>query len=56
MIIVCALLAFNFAAGAQTNYLAWHEADGRVDANIHNEALWPLLENIAKQTGWHIFC
>jgi hypothetical protein len=26
-----------------------------VDADIHGEALWPLLEDISRQTGWHIF-
>ena len=24
-------------------------------ADLHGEALWPLLEDIAHQTGWHIF-
>lgn len=47
--------AFSFIAGAQTNSLIWHKADGRVDANIHGEALLPLLESIAAQTGWHIY-
>jgi hypothetical protein len=26
-----------------------------VDADIHGEPLWPLLEDIAHQTDWHIF-
>ena len=26
-----------------------------MDADIHGEPLWPLLEDIAHQTGWHIF-
>ena len=26
-----------------------------MDADVHGEALWPLLEDIAHQTGWHIF-
>jgi hypothetical protein len=43
------------AAAAETNSLVWDRAADRVDADIHDEALWPLLEDIAHQTGWHIF-
>ena len=43
------------AAETNSNYLAWHKVAGHVDADIHGEALWPLLEDIAHQTGWHIF-
>lgn len=49
------ILAFSFVAGAQTNFLTWHKDSGRVDADIHGEALWPLLQNLATQTGWHVF-
>ena len=42
-------------AATATNSLAWHNATGQVDADVHGEALWPLLEDIAHQTGWHIF-
>jgi hypothetical protein len=35
--------------------LVWHNSADRVDADIHGEPLWPLLEDIAHQTGWHIF-
>lgn len=49
------LIAWSFAAGAQTNSLVWHKADGRVDADIHNEALVPLLQSIAAQTGWRVY-
>ena len=48
-------LALVSGAGAQTNSLVWHKAAGRVDADLHGETLWPLLEDIAHQTGWHIF-
>lgn len=48
-------VAVAFTTSAQTNYLAWHRTEGRVDADIHGETLMPLLENIAAQTGWHIF-
>lgn len=53
--ILCTWLALGFSAGAQTNVLTWNKAAGRVDADLHGEALWPLLEDIAHQTGWHIF-
>ncbi len=39
---------------AATSTLVWQKAADRVSADIHNEALWPLLEDIAHQTGWHI--
>lgn len=38
-----------------TNSIVWHNDLQRVDANVHGEALWPLLENIARQSGWNIF-
>jgi hypothetical protein len=40
---------------ADTNSLVWQAATGPVSANIRGEQLWPLLEDIAHQTGWHIF-
>jgi hypothetical protein len=55
----CLLLASCFtglgARAAETNLLVWNKAADRVDADIHGELLWPLLEDIAHQTGWHIF-
>jgi hypothetical protein len=55
-ILLCLLLAFSLSAGAvSTNSLAWHTATDRVSADVHGELLWPLLEDIAHQTGWHIF-
>jgi hypothetical protein len=53
--IICLWLVLVSGAGAQTNLLVWHKTAGRVDADIHGEPLWPLLEDIAHQTGWHIF-
>jgi hypothetical protein len=50
----CLLLAFSLRA-ADTNSIVWHTATGKVSAEIHGEPLWPLLEDIAHQTGWHIF-
>ena len=54
--IFCLLLACGLSAcAAETNVLVWHRATDRVDADLHGEPLWPLLEDIARQTGWHIF-
>jgi hypothetical protein len=44
-----------FAPASETNSLVWPAGRDRVSADIHSEALWPLLEDIAHQTGWHIF-
>jgi thermitase len=58
VISLCLLLACGLnapAADTNSNYLAWHKTAGHVDADLHGEALWPLLEDIARQTGWHIF-
>lgn len=52
--IACIFVAL-VAANAQTNLLSWDKTSGRVDANIHHEALWPLLEDISAKTGWQIF-
>lgn len=48
-------VAVSVAARAQTNVLIWHKAAGTVDASVHHEALLPLLESIALQTGWHVY-
>jgi len=56
VILFSLLLACGFSArAAGTNVLVWHQAADRVDADIHGLALWPLLEDVARQTGWHIF-
>lgn len=43
------------ARAAETNSLVWQTGAGQVSADIPGEALWPLLEDIAHQSGWHIF-
>jgi thermitase len=43
------------ARGGETNVLVWQADRNQVSADIRGEALWPLLEDIAHQTGWHIF-
>jgi hypothetical protein len=40
---------------AETNSLEWKIASDSVSAELRAEPLWPLLEDIAHQTGWHIF-
>jgi thermitase len=55
-ILFCLLLAFAFSArAAGTNSLVWHKAADRVDADVHGEALWPLLEQIAEAADWKVF-
>jgi thermitase len=45
-----------FAAGAATtNTLIWQTGTDRVSASLHAQPLLPLLEDIAHQTGWHVF-
>ena len=50
-------LALGFSARGQAaanNALIWEKSADRVSADIHDEALLPLLEDIAHQTGWHV--
>ena len=42
-------------AGVVKNSLVWQTATDNVSADIRGETLWPLLTDIAHQTGWHIF-
>jgi hypothetical protein len=56
LILFCLALVFSLNAGAaNTNSIVWHIATDRVSADVQGELLWPLLEDIAHQTGWHIF-
>lgn len=43
------------ARAAENNSLVWLADRDQISADIRGEALWPLLEDIAHQTGWHIF-
>ncbi len=54
LLLVWLLLAGSSGA-AQTNLLVWDAKHDRVTADVRGEPLWPLLTNIAHQTGWHIF-
>ncbi|MDB6124574.1 MAG: hypothetical protein JWQ71_3567 [Pedosphaera sp.] len=40
---------------AAANSLAWHQKDGRVDANITSWDIAKVLETIAADTGWQIY-
>ena len=51
-LLVCATTLLR---AAETNSLVWQADRDQISADIHGEALWPLLEDIAHQTGWHIF-
>jgi len=56
--IVCLwLVAFPLGTSraADTNLIAWHRGADRVDADVRGMALWPLLETIAADAGWHIY-
>jgi thermitase len=37
------------------NSIVWDAKKDQVSADVRDTALWPLLENVAHQTGWHIF-
>ena len=54
---VCLFLAAFclYARAADTNSLVWHRATDHVDADVRGMALWPLLEKIAVEAGWHIY-
>ena len=56
-IAICVFLAALClcARAADTNSLVWHKATDRVDADLRGMALWPLLEKIAVEAGWHIY-
>ena len=43
------------AATGETNVLSWDTQNDIVSANLHSEPLFPLLQAIAHQTGWHVF-
>jgi len=55
---VCVGLCLAFgpvaARAADTNLLVWHRTTDRVDADVRDMALWPLLEKIALDAGWRI--
>lgn len=55
VILFCLLLSFGFNADAETNSLIWNAASDRVDANMRDETLIPLLQQIARKSGWQVY-
>ena len=55
ILLLLLLVAASVPVQAQTNFLVWQAHRNLVTADIHGEPLWPLLEDVAHQTGWHIF-
>ena len=54
--LLLALTAFSTVwLRADTNSLVWQADRNLVSADIRGETLLPLLNDIAHQTGWHIF-
>lgn len=49
------LCGVTHSRAAAPDILNWQAASNNVSADIHGEELFPLLETIAHQTGWHIF-
>jgi hypothetical protein len=47
------LLSATFSRAG--NSIVWDAKTGSVSADVQGEKLWPLLTDIAHQTGWHIF-
>ncbi len=52
MLLAAVFLAVT--AGA-ANSLVWNGDTDRVDADLRGVRLWPLLEDLAHKTGWHIY-
>lgn len=55
LLVVLAVCWGMAGRAAETNSLVWQADRDQVSADLHGEPLWPLLEDIAHQTGWHIF-
>jgi len=53
LLALCFVSVPSFAAA--TNVLAWSKARDRVSADVRGWELIGLLEEIAGQTGWHVF-
>ncbi len=54
--LICLASGFLVSSrAAETNSLVWRTTFDQVSADVHGEPLWPLLEDIARKTGWHIF-
>ncbi|HEV2695517.1 MAG TPA: S8 family serine peptidase [Verrucomicrobiae bacterium] len=52
--LLCLAAGWSRAASAP-GPVVWDQEDDRVSADVRGEELWPLLEDVAHATGWHIF-
>ncbi len=57
-LVLWAGMRVGLADSIGSNSLTWQKGNGGagdiVSADLKGERLWPLLEDIARQTGWHI--
>lgn len=53
--LLAAVLMLTSDSLAGSNGIAWNRETGEVSADVRGQTLWPLLEDMAHQTGWHIF-
>lgn len=53
--ILLALLMCGAAHFCAADSVVWDAKKDSVTADVRAKALWPLLEDVAHQTGWHIF-
>ena len=54
-ILLVVLVLFSIKASRAADSMIWDKKNDAVSADVRGIALWPLLEDIAHQTGWHIF-
>lgn len=55
MLLQAAPLTRGAVALGKDNNLAWNQTKDLVDADVRDLGLLPLLERVARETGWHIF-
>ncbi len=56
LFLLLAVMCLSFTGrAAETNVLTWDTTADEVSADLHHEQLFPLLQAIAHQTGWHVF-
>ena len=55
LLLTCVVCLAAGSRAAQSGDITWNKAADRVSADIQKQPLFPVLETIAHQTGWHIF-
>lgn len=53
--LLAAVLMLTADSLAADSGIVWNRETGEVAADVRGQKLWPLLEDMAHQTGWHIF-